>query len=192
MATPIVSAAIAAACVYYSVRTYWTTRGLVYPVYKVKVCGVCKLARDASVFAGAQVTTCRACEERRRVTQGDTITQPRAPGRVRLLRTQVARIQRELKKLNLKASACQCRELLGVLDADDLWAKLEPNLLNNMDEDNYGQWHVDHKVPVAMFDMSREDQRQRGFHHTNMTPLWASDNLAKGSTRGEHSKLHES
>jgi len=183
MVTPIVTAAVAAACVCYSIRTYWGTRGLVYPVYKVKVCGVCNLPRDASVFAGAQVTTCRACEERRRVANGDVVPQPRAPGRVRLLRTQVARIQRELKKVDVKVTACQCRELLGVLDADDLWTKLEPKLLDNMGEDNYGQWHVDHKVPVAMFDMSKHDQRQRGFHHTNMAPMWASDNLAKGSAK---------
>ena len=181
MATPLVTTAIAAACVYYSLRTYWSTRGMVHPVYKVKVCSGCKLSRDASVFAGAQCTLCRACEETRRVTHGDAPSQGRAPGRLRLLRTQVARIQRELKKLNLKVSACQCRELLGVLDADDMWTKLEGRLAEGMCEDNYGQWHVDHTVPVAMFDLAQTTQQERCFHHTNMTPMWASDNLAKGS-----------
>jgi hypothetical protein len=181
MVTPLVSTVIAAACVCYSVKTYWATRGMVHPVYKVKVCSVCKLPRDASVFAGAQTSLCRACEETRRVEKGCPSPQERPPGRLRLLRTQVARIQRELKKVQLKVTACQCRDLLGVLSADDLWAKLEGCLGEGMTEDNYGQWHVDHKVPVAMFDLTQDTQRTRCFHHTNMTPMWACDNLAKGS-----------
>jgi hypothetical protein len=32
-----------------------------------------------------------------------------------------------------------------------------------------------------MFDLTHDTQRTRCFHHTNMTPMWASDNLAKGS-----------
>jgi len=92
----------------------------------------------------------------------------------------VARIKRECAKHGFKIKAAECRDLLGVNDATDLWGKLNTHLQEGMTEDNYGQWHVDHRVPVAMFDLTKPDHRKRCFCHTNMTPMWAHDNMAKG------------
>lgn len=39
--------------------------------------------------------------------------------------------------------------------------------------DNYGPvWHVDHITPLAM---------ELNFHYTNLQPLWAEENISKGS-----------
>lgn len=46
---------------------------------------------------------------------------------------------------------------------------------------NYGQWHVDHRRPCASFDLSVAVQQKKCFHYTNLQPLWAKDNLIKGS-----------
>jgi len=45
---------------------------------------------------------------------------------------------------------------------------------------NYGEWHIDHIVPCAAFDLT--DARQVGlcFHWLNLRPCWARDNAAKG------------
>lgn len=47
--------------------------------------------------------------------------------------------------------------------------------------ENYGEWHVDHKMPCASFDMKDPEQQQKCFHYTNLQPLWAKENLQKSS-----------
>jgi hypothetical protein len=51
-----------------------------------------------------------------------------------------------------------------------------------MSWDNYGfrGWHIDHKKPCALFDLSLPEQQRECFHFSNLQPLWAADNLAKG------------
>jgi hypothetical protein len=44
---------------------------------------------------------------------------------------------------------------------------------------NYGQWHLDHIVPLATA-KTREDVVRLN-HYTNFQPLWAKDNLSKGA-----------
>lgn len=51
---------------------------------------------------------------------------------------------------------------------------------NGMTWDNYGQWHVDHIRPCALYDLTKEDQQMACFHYTNLQPLWAKDNMSKG------------
>lgn len=58
---------------------------------------------------------------------------------------------------------------------------LESQFTEGMSWENYGEWHVDHKKPCAAFDLTDPDQQLLCFHHTNMQPLWAFDNLSKGS-----------
>ena len=45
--------------------------------------------------------------------------------------------------------------------------------------ENYGQWHLDHIVPLATA-TTREDIVRLN-HYTNFQPLWAKDNLSKGA-----------
>ncbi len=42
---------------------------------------------------------------------------------------------------------------------------------------NYG-WHLDHKKPISSFSI---EDLHKAFHYTNLQPLWAIDNLRKGS-----------
>jgi len=45
--------------------------------------------------------------------------------------------------------------------------------------ENYGEWHLDHIIPLATA-TTREDVVRLN-HYTNFQPLWAKDNLSKGS-----------
>lgn len=53
-----------------------------------------------------------------------------------------------------------------------------------MNWENYGQWHIDHRLPCASFDLTQPDQQKACFHFSNQQPLWKRDNLAKGVKTG--------
>lgn len=48
-----------------------------------------------------------------------------------------------------------------------------------MSFDNQGEWHLDHIIPLATAETEEEIIRLN--HYTNFQPLWAFDNLSKGS-----------
>ena len=70
--------------------------------------------------------------------------------------------------------------LLGC-DIPFLWEYLEKKFKPGMSKENYGEWHIDHIIPCAKFDLSDPKQQEKCFHYTNLQPLWARENLQKGS-----------
>jgi len=47
---------------------------------------------------------------------------------------------------------------------------------------NHGRngWHIDHRRPVASFDLSSSREQRMCFHFTNLLPMWSRDNRLKG------------
>lgn len=68
---------------------------------------------------------------------------------------------------------------------EDLKAHLERQFLPGMSWDNYGQWHIDHIVPVASFQYESYDSEEfrRCWGLPNLRPLWAAENLGKRDKR---------
>ena len=62
----------------------------------------------------------------------------------------------------------------------ELRAHLEKQFQCGMSWDNYGKWHIDHIKPYIKFDLTKLAERQQCFHYSNLQPLWAAENLAKG------------
>jgi DNA polymerase III alpha subunit len=81
-------------------------------------------------------------------------------------------------KNNIKSA--KTIELLGC-SIEFLKLYLESNFTPGMNWENYGKWHVDHIVPCAKFDLENSESQFECFHYTNLQPLWAKDNLKKGS-----------
>lgn len=65
---------------------------------------------------------------------------------------------------------------------DELRVHLEKQFVDDMSWDNHGSyWHVDHVVPLTLFDHSNQDETAKAWHFSNLQPLKALDNLRKGS-----------
>jgi hypothetical protein len=61
---------------------------------------------------------------------------------------------------------------------------LESQFIPGMAWENYGRsWHIDHKNPICMFDLSKKDEQREAFHWSNLRPLWKKKNLSR-SRRG--------
>lgn len=72
-------------------------------------------------------------------------------------------------------------ELLGTTIAK-AYAYLESLFQPGMSWDNHGEWHIDHIIPCASFDLTNPAEQKKCFHYTNLQPLWAADNLSKGAS----------
>jgi len=51
----------------------------------------------------------------------------------------------------------------------------------NWEKFKEGIIHIDHIKPCISFDLTKPEEQAKCFHYTNLQPLWASENLAKGS-----------
>jgi hypothetical protein len=73
-------------------------------------------------------------------------------------------------------------ELLGCTIQDFL-VYIESQFKPNMSWDNYGKgidkWNIDHIIPCASFDLTKLEEQQKCFHHTNCQPLWSIENSKK-------------
>jgi hypothetical protein len=68
------------------------------------------------------------------------------------------------------------QKMLGV-DWEVAKQHIERQFTKGMNWDNYGQWQIDHIIPIAS--ANTEQELKKLCHYTNLQPLWAQDNLSK-------------
>ena len=95
----------------------------------------------------------------------------------RMRKSLKSRINSALKGTNKSASTM---ELIGC-SIDKLWNHLESKFESWMTKENYGLWHVDHKIACAKFDLTCPEQQRVCFHYTNLQPMEAIENMRKGA-----------
>jgi hypothetical protein len=72
-------------------------------------------------------------------------------------------------------------ELLVDYTLDDLKVHLEKQFIGDMSWGNYGKWHIDHKIPLKVFNFETAEHIdfKRCWALSNLQPLWALDNIKK-------------
>lgn len=85
-----------------------------------------------------------------------------------------SRVWALIKKIGAK------KEYRVGLEADKLRGWLEAKFQPGMTWDNYGTvWVVDHIIPCAAWDLSKEREVKLCFHYHNLQPLWKRENAQK-------------
>jgi hypothetical protein len=69
-------------------------------------------------------------------------------------------------------------DIVGIT-AENLKTYLENQFISNMTWENYGVWHIDHRIPLDS--AKTEDEIYKLCHYTNLQPMWGIDNVKKGS-----------
>lgn len=72
------------------------------------------------------------------------------------------------------------RELIGCT-IPDLRQHLEAQFRDGMSWQNHGEWHIDHIMPCAAFDLTSLEEQKKCFHFSNLQPLWAEENMRKSN-----------
>lgn len=65
--------------------------------------------------------------------------------------------------------------------AVELKTHIESLFTEGMGWENYGEWHIDHKIPVSLMTMFGIDDPAIINALSNLQPMWALDNLVKGN-----------
>jgi hypothetical protein len=116
--------------------------------------------------------------EKRRKQQRDYNRNKRASDPLFLLKgrlkTRIAAIFRR-RKTSKKNNTF---EILGCNWAE-IKRHIEAKFVDGMSWENRDQWHIDHIIPLAS--AKTEERLLELCHHSNLQPLWASENMSKGS-----------
>jgi len=87
------------------------------------------------------------------------------------------RINKVFEKLGMPKRG-RTRDIIGC-DWDDLKIHIEDKFRDGMSWGNKGEWHIDHIVPLSS--ARTPEEMESLCHYTNLQPLWASENMAKGA-----------
>ena len=66
---------------------------------------------------------------------------------------------------------------------NELKEHLEKLFKDGINWDNYGKWHIDHKIPDSSFTYSstKDEEFQKSWALSNLQPMWGVENIRKGN-----------
>ena len=81
--------------------------------------------------------------------------------------------------LKQNQKSAKTEKLIGC-SVEKLKQHLQKQFKKGMTWKNYGEWHIDHKIPCIAFDLSKSNKQSQCFNYKNLQPLWAKENRKKG------------
>lgn len=97
---------------------------------------------------------------------------------LKLMRRRIRSRTLKAFKANRWYKSSRNEEMLGCT-WEEAFSHIESKFSNGMSWDNMGEWHIDHEIPLAS--AKTEEELIRLCRFDNLQPLWAEDNLKKGS-----------
>ncbi len=86
------------------------------------------------------------------------------------------------KICNLKWCSKQNKTLEYVWCTKEFLVKyIESQFLEWMSWENRSDWHIDHIIPISLFNLEIESEIYKAMNFTNLQPLWATDNIKKSN-----------
>lgn len=83
-------------------------------------------------------------------------------------------------KMSSRGKRGTTEQLLGYT-TEDLICRIEYQFQPGMSWSNHGDWHIDHKIPIARF-LDRGETRPHIINAlSNLQPMWAEENMRKGA-----------
>lgn len=172
----------------------------------MKTCIKCNIAKDPELFPKRKESKdgrrghCRECEKKRkkeyrennpdsiriyvlknkdkiRVYQNEFNKRKRKDCPEYKLKHNIRVRVREYFKVNKLAKHNKTFDMVGI-SPSELKEYIEKMFRDDMSWDNYGRWHIDHIIPLAS--AKTETELVKLCHYTNLQPLWAEENFAKG------------
>jgi hypothetical protein len=66
---------------------------------------------------------------------------------------------------------------------EELISHLENLFTDGMTWENYGEWHVDHRMPISSFNFESvdDDSFTKCWSLDNLQPMWGTENIVKGN-----------
>ncbi|EWS53021.1 MULTISPECIES: hypothetical protein [unclassified Methylibium] len=89
-----------------------------------------------------------------------------------------------LRRCIVRKDDARTNEVFGY-SVHDLISHIERQFLPGMSWRNFGEWHIDHIVPLSAFQIEGEHdpKLKTAWGLPNLRPLWAADNLRKNAKR---------
>lgn len=157
----------------------------------------CRCVKTISSYLGYMKNGSFVAKRRARAKRREILTAEQRAERMRVYRNEYKkqRAKRDVGYRILRVLRHRFRMALGrskksgktlvILGCSlkQLREQLESQWQPGMSWGNYGLygWHIDHIRPCASFDLSIPEEQAKCFHHTNLQPLWAKDNIIKGA-----------
>lgn len=160
---------------------------------KNKICGKCKQEKNLDAFCSNKRKRdglhyyCKSCTSEINKTykkewrKNGGMQKELASLEANPIRRAKKRIRSLVSISITKAGYSKKTKVFSILGAsfDVVKEHIELKFKPGMSWDNHGEWHIDHIVPLSSADS--EDGLIALNHYTNLQPLWASENLHKGS-----------
>ncbi len=151
-------------------------KGEIRPGYFI--CSTCKLTKSKNLFYFNKKHTrsrCKACDIKAILIKRKTDIRTNILHKLRSrLRKTICEQFATKSQHTIKLLGCSLQEFKSYFQE-----KFTPDM--SWEAFMQGKIHIDHVKPCFLFDLLKPEEQEKCFHYTNLQPLWAKDNLSKGS-----------